>query len=75
MELVKYKNRKLYDRNLARYATLTQVVEAVRQGKTVKVTDKVTGADVTCEVLSQVVLNKLSLTETTLVNLIRTGSA
>ncbi len=50
---VKYKNRKIYSKETARYVTLDYLAKQVRSGFKVVVTDNVTKNDVTAECLAQ----------------------
>lgn len=63
-EIVKYKTRKMYSKSRKGYVTLSDIKEAVQEGKTVKVTDY-NGNDITATTLSKVV----ALTETTVTDL------
>jgi hypothetical protein len=49
--IIKYDNRRLYDRGEARYITYRDVIQHVRAGQTVRVQSKRTGMDLTCETL------------------------
>ncbi|MBI1748930.1 MAG: polyhydroxyalkanoate synthesis regulator DNA-binding domain-containing protein [Acidobacteria bacterium] len=51
----RYANRKLYDTEARQYVTLAALEALVREGKTVKVVEQSTGADVTYGVLSKIV--------------------
>lgn len=54
--ITRYPNRRLYDRTRARYITLLEIADLVRQGKTVTVRESKTGEDVTRSVLTQIIL-------------------
>ena len=54
--IVRYPNRRLYDRSEGRYVTLQEVEEKVRRGRTVTVRDSKTGEDLTRLVLTQIIL-------------------
>src|SRR3954470_12265222 len=43
--IIRYPNRRLYDRSLGRYVTLKDVEDTIRQGRTVSVRDSKTGED------------------------------
>jgi polyhydroxyalkanoate synthesis regulator protein len=55
LEIVKYSNRKLYDKQVGRYITLTDMVNIVRAGIEFRVVDHKTRLDVTNEVLSNAI--------------------
>jgi polyhydroxyalkanoate synthesis repressor PhaR len=52
----RYPNRRLYDRSQARYVTLPEIAELVRQGRTVTVRDSKTNEDLTRLILTQIIL-------------------
>ena len=52
----KYANRKLYHTNRKQYITLDGIAELVQQGEQISVVENETGADITAQILSQVVL-------------------
>jgi polyhydroxyalkanoate synthesis repressor PhaR len=54
--VVRYPNRRLYDRSQARYVTLPEVTAMVRRGTSVTVRDSKTGEDLTAQVLTQIIL-------------------
>ena len=54
--IVRYPNRRLYDRSQRRYVTLREIAAMVREGKTVNVRDSATGDDMTSTVLTQIIL-------------------
>ena len=56
--IVRYPNRRLYDRSEGRYVTLQDVEEKVRRGRTVTVRDSKTGEDLTRVVLTQILLER-----------------
>jgi polyhydroxyalkanoate synthesis repressor PhaR len=56
--IVRYPNRRLYDRSEGRYVTLPDVEEKVRRGLTVTVRDSKTGEDLTRAVLTQILLER-----------------
>ncbi|MDP2340486.1 MAG: polyhydroxyalkanoate synthesis regulator DNA-binding domain-containing protein [Deltaproteobacteria bacterium] len=55
--LKKYGNRRLYDTSSSRYVTLAEVEAMVQQGKDIIVVDAKTGADLTKEVMVQLILD------------------
>jgi polyhydroxyalkanoate synthesis repressor PhaR len=56
--VIRYPNRRLYDRSQARYVTLQDVEETVRRGRTVTVRDSKTGEDLTRSILAQIILER-----------------
>jgi len=56
VSITRYPNRRLYDRTQARYITLPEIADLVRQGKTVAVRDNKTGEDLTRTILTQIIL-------------------
>jgi polyhydroxyalkanoate synthesis repressor PhaR len=54
--IVRYPNRRLYDRSQRRYVTLREIAAMVREGKIVNVRDSTTGDDITSTVLTQIIL-------------------
>lgn len=56
--LKKYTNRRLYDTEKSIYVTLDYVMEIIRQGRQIQVTDAKTGEDVTSAILTQIVLEE-----------------
>src|SRR5262249_17235142 len=54
--IVRYPNRRFYDRSQGRYVTLREIAAMVREGKTVNVRDSRTGDDITSTVLTQIIL-------------------
>lgn len=75
MELVKYKNRKLYDRNESCYVTLTDVVAAVQKNTPVRVLENGTNKDITRDVLVEAALRHNNLDEAALLGIIKGGNA
>jgi polyhydroxyalkanoate synthesis repressor PhaR len=76
----RYGNRKLYDVDGRAYVSLEDIAALVRGGETVQVVDQTTGADITAQTLTQVILDEgkrgASLLPTdTLHGLLRRGSA
>jgi polyhydroxyalkanoate synthesis repressor PhaR len=78
MIVLKYQNRKLYNRDDHRYVTLAELAEAVRQGKDFTVNEYVTGKDITSQILAQVIFEEVSksshLGVELLEEIIRTGT-
>lgn len=62
--LTRYPNRRLYDTQLSRYASLEQVRQLVLQGVTVRVIDHATRQDLTCSTLLQVLVEQQAKTPT-----------
>lgn len=59
IRLVKrYESRKLYDTEESRYVSLEEIATWVRQGQEVKVVDNATGADVSSQTLTQIILDE-----------------
>jgi polyhydroxyalkanoate synthesis repressor PhaR len=56
--IVRYPNRRLYDRSEGRYVTLQDIEGKVRRGLTVAVRDSKTGEDLTRAVLTQILLER-----------------
>jgi polyhydroxyalkanoate synthesis repressor PhaR len=56
--IIRYPNRRLYDKSQGRYVTLRDVEEKVRRGGTVVVRDSKTGEDLTRTVLTQIILEQ-----------------
>jgi polyhydroxyalkanoate synthesis repressor PhaR len=56
VSIVRYPNRRLYDRSQGRYVTLQEIAGMVREGKVVSVRDSKTDEDLTSTVLTQIIL-------------------
>lgn len=56
IHIKKYGNRRLYSSAETRFVTLAELASAVRSGKKVRVTDAETDADITSEILTQILL-------------------
>jgi polyhydroxyalkanoate synthesis repressor PhaR len=54
----RYESRKLYDTEESRYVSLEELAEWIRSGAEVQVLDNATGADVTAQTLTQVILDE-----------------
>jgi polyhydroxyalkanoate synthesis repressor PhaR len=54
--IVRYPNRRFYDRTQGRYVTLQEIATMVRDGKTVTVRDSKTEKDLTGRILTQILL-------------------
>ncbi|MEA2692813.1 MAG: hypothetical protein QOJ16_2200 [Acidobacteriota bacterium] len=54
----RYESRKLYDTEESRYVSLEEIAGWVRGGQEVKVVDNATGADVTSQTLTQIILDE-----------------
>ncbi|HOK47501.1 MAG TPA: polyhydroxyalkanoate synthesis regulator DNA-binding domain-containing protein [Bryobacteraceae bacterium] len=54
----RYENRKLYDTVAKKYISLEEIARLVRAGEEVTVTDNATGADLTAETLTKVILEE-----------------
>jgi polyhydroxyalkanoate synthesis repressor PhaR len=72
LRIRKYSNRRLYDTTRSRHLTADELYELVRAGHDVVVTDSATGADITHQVLTQMILErdppKLEVFPTTLLH-------
>ena len=56
MPLIKrYSNRKLYDTNARAYVTLDEIAEMIRAGEGVRILDHESGADITNQILTQII--------------------
>src|SRR5215467_16224118 len=56
LEIKKYPNRRYYDATHSRHLTLEEIRALVQQGYDLHVTDAKTGADITAQVLTQIIL-------------------
>lgn len=54
----RYESRKLYDTEESRYVSLDEIAGWVRDGQEVRVVDNATGADVTSQTLTQIILDE-----------------
>lgn len=54
----RYESRKLYDTEESRYVSLDELAEWIRTGQEVRVVDNGTGADVTAQTLTQIILDE-----------------
>ena len=54
----RYESRKLYDTEESRYVSLDEIAGWVRGGQEVRVVDNATGADVTSQTLTQIILDE-----------------
>lgn len=54
----RYESRKLYDTEESRYVSLDEISGWIRQGQEVKVIDNASGADVTSQTLTQIILDE-----------------
>jgi polyhydroxyalkanoate synthesis repressor PhaR len=54
----RYESRKLYDTEESRYVSLDELAEWIRGGQEVRVLDNSTGADVTAQTLTQIILDE-----------------
>jgi len=53
----RYESRKLYDTEESRYVSLEDIAKWVRDGQEVKVIDNATSADVSAQILTQIILD------------------
>jgi polyhydroxyalkanoate synthesis repressor PhaR len=56
--IIRYPNRRLYDKSQGKYITLQDVEDTVRRGRTVVVRDSKTGEDLTSSLLTQIILER-----------------
>jgi polyhydroxyalkanoate synthesis repressor PhaR len=54
----RYESRKLYDTEESRYVSLDEMAEWIRGGQEVRVVDNASGADVTAQTLTQIILDE-----------------
>ncbi len=78
LNIKRYPNRKLYDTEAKQYITLDEIADLIRQGKEIRVTDNVTGEDLTAVTLSQIIFEQEKkqsgfLPRSVLTGLIQTG--
>jgi polyhydroxyalkanoate synthesis repressor PhaR len=58
LQIRKYSNRRLYDATRSRHITAEELYQLVRDGHDVVVTDSATGADITHQVLTQMIVER-----------------
>ena len=72
LEIRKYPNRRLYDVTRSQHLTADELYERIREGHDVTVVDSATGADITHQILTQMILerdsSKLEVFPTTLLH-------
>lgn len=56
LEIKKYANRRYYDTTHSRHLSLEEIRDLVREGYDLRVVDGTTGADITAQVLTQIIL-------------------
>ena len=56
LEIKKYPNRRYYDATHSRHLTLEEIHTLIQQGYDLRVTDAKAGADITAQVLTQMIL-------------------
>ena len=61
--IVKYQNRKLYDRKSRGYTTLDQLKEVIKDGENIQVIDAKTKSDITYQVMTSILFNGLQTSE------------
>lgn len=54
----RYESRKLYDTEESRYVSLEEISGWIREGQEIKVVDNATGADVSSQTLTQIILDE-----------------
>lgn len=59
-KIVKYKNRKLYNKNTSSYVTLNEIEKYIWNGETIQVTSAVSQKDLTYDTLTAILKNKLN---------------
>jgi polyhydroxyalkanoate synthesis repressor PhaR len=73
----RYESRKLYDTEESRYVSLEEVAAWIRDGQEVRVVDNSSGADVTAQTLTQLILEEgkrgVALSSELLHDLVRVG--
>jgi polyhydroxyalkanoate synthesis repressor PhaR len=57
-QIKRYESRKLYDSGESRYVSLQELAQLIRAGEEVEVVDNASGADVTVQTLTQVILEE-----------------
>ncbi len=60
LNVIRYKNRKLYNLNASCYITLATVCKAVSKGEIIRITDYETNQDITMEILAPFVYSRIS---------------
>lgn len=73
MRIIKYANRKLYDRDQHGYVTLSDVIEKIKEGSTLNVLDKQSGLDITLDVLKSLLPLNNNLTQDVIYDILRKG--
>jgi polyhydroxyalkanoate synthesis repressor PhaR len=58
VSIVRYPNRRFYDRSQGRYVTLQEIAAMIREGKNVTVYDSKTNDDLTGAILTQILLDQ-----------------
>ncbi|MFO0945263.1 MAG: polyhydroxyalkanoate synthesis regulator DNA-binding domain-containing protein [Planctomycetota bacterium] len=58
IQIRRYPNRRLYDRESRRYVTLAEIEALVKSGRMVEVRDSKTGEDITRTILTQIILER-----------------
>lgn len=66
--IVKYKNRKLYDKASSGYVTLNELTSLIKSGESLKVVDNHTKLDITKKVYSTILANEVLSNENLSVN-------
>jgi len=57
-QIKRYESRKLYDTEESRYVSLEEIAGWIRDGQEIKVVDNATGADVSSQTLTQIILDE-----------------
>ena len=71
MKIIKYSNRKLYSKDLKGYVTLSELLDYVKQGKSLEVVDNTTKQDITLVTLQSLVTVKNDLTHDDIYSILR----
>jgi len=59
-QLIRYKNRKIYDKVSSKYVSFVEIAEVIRDGEDVTILDFQTKLDVTSEILTSLLLERES---------------
>lgn len=73
IQIIQYKNHKLYISAESRYTNLTEIKEFIQSGKSVQITYHPTGEDITAHILAQVLVLTKGVSAGALKELIQKG--
>ena len=59
-QLIRYKNRKIYDKVASKYVSFVEIADVIRDGEDVAILDFQTKLDVTSEILTSLLLERES---------------